>query len=519
MARSKPLGMFVFRVLGIVLVALVVLVVPDVGPNRAWLVAALLLLHLPLALWMHAKVRNDTLSWLEPLLDLSVCVLLINLVPAFWHTGLIIGLMVSLAPSINANLDSHRYYVLMGLVLIGGFSASGYIHDVPRWGVTMLAVGAVLPAVLFYAYVQAIRADLIRQRAQSLSTLNQVAGGVAHDFNNLLTGVLGYAELARGELAADHPARESIDEVVRGAERASLLSGQLLAFSRHNVEHQDQFDLAGELRIITNLLKPTIPKGVTISLETAQALPYVKGDRAELQQVFMNVILNAAEACERLPAEIKITLYPEISDHHGLVVEVQGTGAGLGKENIGRIFEPLFATKLRARNIGLTSAKRIVEGHGGQIEVAGVSGGRAHIRITLPGVPVSAAEYQPRTDADLGLGRVLVIEDDPTVRKVIAKLLDRLGFTAMLAEDGPTGLALLESNADSVDRVILDLNMPGMDGWEVLDRIRALYHELPVLICSGYDPDESKLVDRGRSVDYLQKPFTIDKLREALENV
>jgi signal transduction histidine kinase/CheY-like chemotaxis protein len=517
MSPKKPASLFLLRVLGIVLVAVVVLLVPDVGPNRYWLVAALLGIHVPLALGAHAALPNSALGWLEPLVDLIVCVALIHLVPEFWHTGLVIALMVSLAPSLNSTMGSHRFYVLLGVILVIGYSFSGYVHDVPRWGVSMLAITAVLPAVMSYAYIQGRRADILRQRAQALTTLNQIAGGVAHDFNNILTGVLGHAELALGKLEKGDPRRESLDEVINGAHRASLLSGQLLAFSRHSIRNEDQLDLANELRIITSLLKPAVAKGVTLSLHAADDLPKVKGDQGQLQQVIMNVILNAAEASDQVPSEVSINAFRDPSAPQDLVLEIKDHGKGIAAANLQKIFDPLFTTKVRGHGLGLASAQRIVKAHGGSINVQSEMDMGTVVTIVLPGsrdaAEVSPTEAPPEQLSDK---QVLVIDDDPAVRAVIEEMLRILGRKALLAEGGSAGLALLEEHHAAIDSVILDLNMPGMDGWECLDRIRESHADLPVLICSGYDPGQQLLSGTRDNVEFLQKPFTLAKMRLAL---
>lgn len=517
MSLRKPASIFFFRVLGIALVAAIVLVVPDAGPNRYWLVGILLGIHLPIALISQWWLPTRILSWAEPMLDLLVCVVFIHLVPQFWHTGLVIGVMVALAPSVTATTSSHRYYVAMGLILVTGFALAGYLHKIPGWEIPILAIVAVMPAVLYYAYIQAKRTDRLYRRAQSLSTLNQVAGGVAHDFNNLLTGVLGYADLALAELGPEEPARKSIQEVINGAQRASILSGQLLAFSRHAIKRDELLDLTSELYIITSLLKPTVPKGVTITLDIADDLPKVHGDRGQLQQVIMNVILNAAEASHQVPCTVSVSMYrqPERTDE--LVLEIADQGKGITDENMSRIFDPLFTTKMRGHGLGLASAKRILEAHGGSIHIHSEANNGTVVKVILP---AAASTIQPAHTAvakkSVSGKRVLVIEDDPSVRDVIFKLLENLGLKTLLAKDGPEGLSLLQENIPAIDQVILDLNMPGMDGWQVLDQIRKLDADLPVLICSGYDPEQQRLTETQTQIDFLQKPFTLDKLRSAL---
>ena len=517
MTLGKPASILFFRVLGIVLVAVMVMLVPDVGPNRVWLVGILLGVHLPIALISQWKLPDSLLAWVEPMLDLTVCVVFIHLVPQFWHTGLVIGLMVALAPSVTTTVSSHRYYIVMGVFLVGGYALAGYVHNVPGWEVPILAIAGVMPAIVFYAYMQAQRADRMRQRAQSLATLNQVAGGVAHDFNNLLTGVLGYAELALADLDPAAPARKSIEEVINGAQRASMLSGQLLAFSRHTVKREDLLDLTSELYIITSLLKPTVPKGVTISLNIADDLPWVHGDRAQLQQVIMNVILNAAEASDHVPCNVSVSMYCEPGHADQLVLEIIDEGKGIAEENLAKIFDPLFTTKLRGHGLGLASAKRIIEAHGGAIRVHSEANNGTVVKITLP----AASEANHLVDdacatKTVSGSRVLVIEDDPTVRDVLARLLSNLGLKPLLARDGPQGLAMLQDPTAAIGRIILDLNMPGMDGWQVLDQIRKFDADIPVVICSGYDPEEQNLAGTRAHIHFLQKPFTLDKLRSAL---
>ncbi len=219
-----------FRNVAAVAIAVVACLVPEVGPNRFWLAGALVFVCVPAATLLERKLPVAETAWIQPLFDLTVLVVAVHFVPNMWFVALVIGLMVVQAPSVAESRSSAVLYALFASILTVGMTIAAVVHGVPNWELPVLAMVTLYPSVIFYSHRQAIRANETREQAQALEGLRIVSGGVAHDFNNILTGVMGYAELALGELSEADPARGSIGEVLRGPRRARFLYATLLRF-------------------------------------------------------------------------------------------------------------------------------------------------------------------------------------------------------------------------------------------------------------------------------------------------
>jgi signal transduction histidine kinase len=431
--------------------------------------------------------------------------------------------MVVQAPSVAESRKSFLCYGAFAALLVCGMTLAAVVHDVPGWELPMLMTVALYPSIIYYAHRQATRENEIRARAGALEGLQIVAGGVAHDFNNILTGVLGYAELAQAELAPGHPAREAIDEVVGGTQRASLLSGRLLAFSGNGPASDELLDVDRELRELVALMEPVVPKGIELKLDSRMRGARVRADRAQLQQVVMNLVLNAAEATETRPGSVWVTL-----DRAGgtgdrgawLELCVRDQGVGIPRELRPSIFEPFVTSKEGGHGLGLASVRGIMNELGGGIEVRSVEGQGTEIRVRLPVQDQPLASPMPeRLPAAPGRGGLaLVVDDEERVRTLVARLLRRLGYRVLEAEDAQRALDCFRTRGREIEVVVLDLRMPGMDGWECLEALREIRRDVPVLVCSGYDPGAVEERDDPR-LGFLRKPFRIDHLREALDRL
>ena len=297
-----------FRVAGQLAVALLALLIPDVGEHRHYLAGAIIFISAPIALIINIYWPSSRNGWIEPFYDLTLVVTLVHFVPNQWFIALCVGLMVALAPSVNTQPNSHRIYTLYACVLVGGMTFAAWWHEVTEWQLPMLVITLLYPSVIYYARWQAKRTERLQQHASQLASLQQLAGSVAHDFNNVLTGISGHTELALLALEDKNAAQRSLAGALAGVQRASLLCNQLLTFAGRGVSTQGSINLNQELTTIVGLMQTVVPKGVALTLNVPKTSIDTWGDRAALQQVFMNVILNAGEANQAVPAEITIDL-------------------------------------------------------------------------------------------------------------------------------------------------------------------------------------------------------------------
>ena len=359
------------------------------------------------------------------------------------------------------------------------------------------------------------------RHVQKLESIGVLAGGIAHDFNNLLHVVLGNADLARLQLDAAAPAREYLDEVIRATQRAGELTQQLLAYSGRGAIEIRHLSLSDEVREMATLLRTAISKQATLVWELTPGLPAVTADPTQVRQVVMNLITNASDALG--DAAGTITLRTGL-DGELVFLEVSDTGVGMDTGTLQRIFDPFFSTKFTGRGLGLAAVMGIVESHHGHIRIRSAPGEGTTFRILFPAVPDSADAGPPRVSATQwrGQGIVLVVEDEEGVREVVRRMLERLGFQVITAEDGIAALERLEAHQGAIAAVLLDLSMPRMTGQEALHEIRRLRPDVPMVLMSGYTEQEvaSKLLDSvGGATGFLQKPFLPEDLTSVLREV
>lgn len=367
------------------------------------------------------------------------------------------------------------------------------------------------------------------RHVQKLESIGVLAGGIAHDFNNLLHVVLGNADLARLHLPGDSMASEHLDEVVRATLRAAELTQQLLAYSGRCAVETRQLDLSCEVREMATLLRTAISRQATLDWDLATALPAVTADPTQIRQVVMNLITNASDSLGEGAGTIALRtgIAEDGGDGPGpgqfVFLEVADSGCGMDSGTLQRIFDPFFSTKFSGRGLGLAAVMGIVESHGGRIRIRSAPEEGTTFRILFPAV-AGEAEGIPRrvSGADWrGHGTVLVVEDEAGVREVVGRMLERLGFQILTAEDGVAALERLDAYDDPVAAVLLDLSMPRMGGFEALRHIRGRLPEVPVVLMSGYTEQEvaSKLLDgTSGEVSFLQKPFLPEDLQRVLRH-
>jgi signal transduction histidine kinase/AmiR/NasT family two-component response regulator len=369
---------------------------------------------------------------------------------------------------------------------------------------------------------RAIEAKVLE--VQKLESLGVLAGGIAHDFNNLLVAVMGNAGLALLDLPEDSPARSSIADIETAGRRAGELARQMLAYSGRSRGLVEPIELSELIHELLALLQVSIGKGVELRLQLPETPLVVDGDPAQLRQVVMNLVINAADAIGRTSsgtvsiraqllhasAEYLADVHPEAGLAPGpyASLEVADTGIGMDPATRDRIFDPFFTTKDTGRGLGLAAVLGIVHRHGGAIRVYSELGHGTTFRILLP-VSAAVPVVAPDLDGDWrGEGTVLVVDDDPGVRRVACRLLETFGLTVRTAASGAEAIGIVEADPDACDAVLLDLTMPEMSGTEAFDRLQAIRPGLPVVLMSGYHEEELRRELDARISGFIQKPFT-----------
>ena len=384
------------------------------------------------------------------------------------------------------------------------------------------------------------------ESGQSLDSLSVLAGGIAHDFNNLLLGMVGHADLALMELPADHPVREHVDEIAQAGLRAADLCRQLMSFSGTGVLIKEEIDLSDLVRGLSPPMRMSLGR-FTFEVDVADRLPTIAGDATQLRQVVMNLVTNAAEAVSdrddgvvtvrtRCQDTTASPLYDQFSTTplppgEYVIVEVEDNGAGMTPDQVARAFEPFFTTKFTGRGLGLAAAHGIVRAHRGSILLCSSPHSGTTATVVLPAVPRGAPPAPAPSIPDAAAAsrtltapreapRVLVVDDEAHVRTVAASILNRADYEVALADHGGAALDILAADAAAVDLVLLDLTMPGLDGLEVLARVRELRSDLPVVLTSGYGPEHTAhLVADDPSCCFLAKPYRRLALLETVETM
>ena len=506
-----------FRNVAGISIAIVACLVPEVGPNRFWLAAALVFACVPLANLIEQRITFEQSIWVQPLFDLCVIVSLIHLVPDVWFTGLVIGLMVVQAPSVAEARSSSAFYALFAGILTAGMTFAAIVHDVPGWQLPVISMVVMYPSVIFYSYRQATRANELRKRAQALDGLQVVAGGVAHDFNNLLTGVIGNAEIALVETGSDHPAAEALDGVIQGAEQASLLATRLAAFSGGETSEEGVLDLNAEVETLVTLMSTVVPRHVHLDLVSGAEDARVRARRVALNQILMNLVLNATESSAST-RNVRIEIERPDGGASGRVhLSVVDDGEGLAPELHEQIFDPFFTLKQHGHGIGLASVRIIVEKLGGEIDVQSAQGVGTRVTVVLPEPAAADTGTTGRSAPELVPGGLaLIVDDDVEVRATLTALLGQLGWKSLEATGGLDALARLRERGDEVGVVFLDLRMPGMNGWQCLRELRRAHVDVPVVVCSAYDPHAEGAPPDGERPRFLPKPVRLGALRAVL---
>lgn len=381
------------------------------------------------------------------------------------------------------------------------------------------------------------------RESQKMGTIGQLAGGIAHDFNNLLTAIRGNLTLA--ELTpASNPAgvRDKLQNANHATTRAAELVKSLLGYSRRStgVSIRKTTNLKRLLADVQNLLKHSVDPRVTIQMRAGMDASYMNADATQIEQVMLNLCLNARDALPADKGVIEIAVENVLHQLPGqagggeksdfVMLVVRDNGHGISEEHRQRIFEPFFTTKATAKGtgLGLSTAQDIVRDHGGWVEFDSEVGRGSEFRVYLPRVlnpdqleDEGPVDIGPTVSAPVGAQTtILVVDDEAPVRSIATNMLGFLGYRVLEAGDGQAALDMILRSGEKIDAVLLDIYMPKLSGRDTFKELRAVGNDIPVVVCSGFviDPDEFMILSQGHPppVDIMLKPYSLDGLSKAL---
>ena len=366
------------------------------------------------------------------------------------------------------------------------------------------------------------------RQAQKMDAVGKLAGGVAHDFNNLLTIINGYSDLVLASLPAGDGIREMVGQMKEAGERAAALTRQLLTFSRQQVVTPQVLDLNAIVTDVSKLLRRLIGEDIELVTILSPSLGRVRADRGQIEQVLLNLAVNARDA---MPEGGKLTVETsnaEVDANNApgpcIMLAVSDTGCGMDEATRSRVFEPFFTTKVTGKGtgLGLATVYGIVQQANGSIHVSSEPGTGSSFRVYLPRVQDEAEQRESEAVPGgwFGTETVLLVEDEAGVRSLARAVLLKHGYRVLEAEDAQSALALAERHTEPIHLLLTDVVMPGMSGRELADRLVKLRPETKVLFMSGYTDDN--FVRRGiptAESAFLQKPFTMQTLTRTIREV
>jgi two-component system, cell cycle sensor histidine kinase and response regulator CckA len=382
------------------------------------------------------------------------------------------------------------------------------------------------------------RAEEMILRGQKMESLGTMAGGIAHDFNNILGVILSFASALLLDGPSDPDLKEDLRVIVQSAERGADLARQLLTLSKPKDGHRERVDLGSIVGFVEKILSRVLDRRISLSTEVDHELPKVMGERTKIEQILLNLCLNARDSMPEggtIRLEVRRrSLDEEAARRLGgrpgdyVVLRVIDTGCGMDRDTLSRIFDPYFTTKGRGRGtgLGLTMVYAIVQGHDGFLAVESALAQGSTFEVFLPAAPeaeatLASGAHLADENTPMG-GTVLLVDDEEDLRRAGRRILGRHGYQILTASDGEEALQIYQSRAGEIDLVLLDMVMPKLDGRAVFRRLRALDPDVKIMLLSGYTPDGGveDLLAEGL-LQFIKKPFSADVLlsevRKAIE--
>jgi two-component system, cell cycle sensor histidine kinase and response regulator CckA len=372
--------------------------------------------------------------------------------------------------------------------------------------------------------------------SQKLEAIGRLSGGVAHDFNNLLGVIIGYSEALQQHIAQDDPFREAVDEIQNAGKRAASLTQQLLAFSRKQVLEPKVLDLKTVVVEVEKMLRRLIGEDIDLTIILPRKLGMIRADRGQIEQVLMNLAVNARDAMPRggrltieaADAELgtaHVNRFRYVTPGRYVMLKVSDTGCGMDATLQAHIFEPFFTTKEKGKGtgLGLATVYGVIKQSGGYIWVDSEPGKGATFRVYLPEVQEPAdtiPEEKIPVKLACGTRTILLVEDEPSLRKLARTILREAGYTVLEASDAIQAMEIAKETSSAIDLLLTDVVMPGMSGRALADELSPLRPEMRVLYMSGYT--DGAIADHGvleSGISVLHKPFTRDELMRRVEEV
>jgi len=378
------------------------------------------------------------------------------------------------------------------------------------------------------------------EHTQRLESLGVLAGGIAHDFNNLLTAILGNAGLARRRTPDNSPIAANLKYIEDASERAADLCKQMLAYSGKGKFVVAPINLSTLITDITKLLSISITKNVSLRTDLNAALPAIEADKAQMQQVIMNLVINASEAIGEENGNIVIHTGVMDADASYLqtthiddplpsgsyvFMEISDDGCGMDKQTQKKLFDPFFTTKFAGRGLGMSAILGIVRGHDGAIKVYSEVGKGSTFKVLFPIATGAASADAPTTSATddqpwTGHGMILVVDDEEGLRQTASLMLEDIGFEVMTACDGVEAVRIFERLHAQIDAVLLDMTMPKMDGKTAFREIRRIDANARVILSSGYNEQDATSHFAGKGLaGFIQKPYRLATLRQKFQEI
>ena len=373
------------------------------------------------------------------------------------------------------------------------------------------------------------------RHSQKMEALGALAGGIAHDFNNILTAIRGNARLALQDLPSEHSAHVSVEEILRGSQRAADLVHRILAFSRKDEPSLQPIDVNAVVEEAVNLLKASVPARVSIKFQPCDSRPVVLADATQIHQIVMNLGTNSRDAlgkrggvlairlCEKCPDARQQPLAKDMSGKRCLCLSVEDNGPGMSSQTLERIFEPFFTTKLAGRGtgMGLAMVHGIVRRHGGIIIASSEPGCGARFDLYFPLAHDSATHEQERAAAQSASGqgeRILYVDDEEPLVFLATRMLTRMGYVVTGHIDAQQALNEFRANPLDYDMVITDVGMPGMSGLDLTAEILSIRPDVPVIITSGYiRAEDTEYAHAIGAAAVVLKPDTVQEMARLID--
>ncbi|GJL55650.1 MAG: hypothetical protein NPIRA02_27820 [Nitrospirales bacterium] len=375
------------------------------------------------------------------------------------------------------------------------------------------------------------RLSIQMQYAQKLESLGVLAGGIAHEFNNLLMAIVARTGLALRIVGPDSPASTHLEHIKTSGLRGGELANQMLTYAGKGKPVIQRINVTHLIQDMTQLLRLSVSKQATLEYNLLADIPLIEADPSQLRQLIISVLTNASEALGDHNGVITIStgtadtktsqskgwyVTGALPASQGIYIDVRDTGSGMDSETIPKIFDPFFSTKFTGRGLGLAALLGIVRALNGAVAVTSRTGEGTHFRLLFPSIDSTQSSQTKGNTPDLcwkGKGTALVVDDEEDVRIASQLILEEMGVTVLTAGDGEAGLEVYSRYRHEITLVLLDLTMPRMNGAQLFKEIRALSHDVPCILSSGYNEEEAAQRFQGTGrYDFLQKPYQIDDL-------